>query len=173
MGQDMLSNRISQGFEKIIGIVCNILRYVGVGMLFVMMILGAADVIGRYLLNSPIPGVMEISEILLAGIVFFGWAYTQATRGHITVDLFFSRIPHRGQTMFQLIHSIVGLILFALIAWQATRKAVVYWKVNMLVDVIRVPMAPFQMFVSVGAFFLCLVFIAQILQSLSEMRKEG
>src|SRR4030066_331803 len=100
----MLTNRISQRLEKSIGIVCNILRYVGVGMLFVLMMLGAADVVGRYLFNSPIQGTMEVSELLLAGIVFFGWAYTQAARGHITVDLFFSRIPSRGQAILKIIH---------------------------------------------------------------------
>lgn len=142
-------------------------------MLFVLMVLGAADVVGRYLFNSPIQGAMEISELLLAGIVFFGWPYTQATRGHITVDLFISRIPPRGQAIVYIIHSIMGLVLFALVAWQAAKIAIVHWKANMLVDVIRVPQAPFQMFVSVGAFFLCLVFIAQILQLFSEMRKGG
>lgn len=151
----------------------NILKHVSAWMLFVLMVLGSADVIGRYIFNSPIQGVMEISEILLAGMVFLGWPYTQAVKAHITVELLTSHFPPRGQAIANIIHPIAGLVLFALVMWQAIQQTIVYWKSNTLIDVIMVPLAPFHIFVSVGAFFLCLVFIVQILQSFSEMRKGG
>ncbi len=142
-------------------------------MLAVLMLLGAFDVIGRYVFNRPITGAFEISEVLLAGVLFFGWAYTQATRGHIRVNILVRRFSARGQALTDLINSVLGLVLFSVITWQAALIAIAYWETNRIIDVIMVPLAPFRMFVSVGAFFLCLEFIVQILQSLSEMRKEA
>lgn len=94
-------------------------------MLFVLMALGAADVVGRYVFNRPILGTMEISEVLLAGVLFFGWAYTQATRGHIRVNLLLPRFSPRVQAMTDTINSILGLVLFSLIGWQAAQIAII------------------------------------------------
>ena len=168
-----MTSRISQRFEKSINIADNILRYIGVGMLFVLMALGAGDVMGRYVFNRPILGTMEISEALLAGVLFFGWAYTQATRGHVRVNLLLPRFSPRARSITDIVNLSLGLVLFGLIGWQAAKIAIVYWKANRLIDVIMVPLAPFQMFVSVGALFLCLEFIVQMLQSVTEMRKGG
>ena len=39
-----------------------------------LMILVIADVCGRYFLKSPVPGTLEISQMLLAAVVFFSIA---------------------------------------------------------------------------------------------------
>ena len=71
------------------------LGMISVFALGALMFLGAIDVIGRYVFNYPIMGALEISQILLAALVFFGLAYTQMGRKHITVGLAYAKLPPR------------------------------------------------------------------------------
>ena len=78
--------------------------YISTGLLLVMLLLGTADVLGRYLFNNPITGTQEIFEILLPGIVLLGWAYAQRFKSHVTVDIIYNRFSPR-------LKAIVGLSL--------------------------------------------------------------
>lgn len=142
------------------------------GMLVVLMFLGASDVIGRYFFNKPIEGTREISEILLAGVVFFGWAYTLSVGGHVRLDTFVSRLRPRGQAIIGFVTSFIALFVFSLMAWQAAERAIASWKGHVLITVLFIPVFPFQFFVTVGALVLCLELIIQMLHSFTDMKKK-
>src|SRR5574338_449932 len=60
--------------------------------LFAMMVLTVVDVIGRYILNAPLHGAYELTEVLLA-LVVFGAAPLVTRRGtHVTTSLFDDRM---------------------------------------------------------------------------------
>ncbi len=143
-------------FSKIVSNITNILRTVSTGMLVMLMALGAADVIGRYLLNKPIKGVYGLSEILLVGIVFFAWPYTQSVGGNVKVETFFYGFSHRVQSSVGSLISIIGIVIFGLMAWQSAIKAIDSWEMGEIVDVVRIPVYPFQFFVTIGVTALCL-----------------
>jgi TRAP-type C4-dicarboxylate transport system permease small subunit len=137
------------------------------------MLLGAVDVIGRYFFNAPLTGGKEVSEVLLAGVVFFSLAYTQQEKAHINVTLVYTRFPKKMRTIVGILNSIIALVLFSLITWQSIKWAIVYWNANKLIDVIFIPIAPFQLFVSLGAFTICLIIIVQLVQYATELGKES
>lgn len=161
------TRRLEKGVENATNILC----YVGMGMLVVLMLLGAGDVIGRYFFNKPITGTREISEILLAGVVFFGWSYTQLQRGHVSVGTFVARLRPRARAIIASITSLIALIIFGLMAWQAAERAIATWKGGRLINTIFIPVAPFQLFVSVGAVVLCLVLAIQTAHFITQARK--
>ena len=70
---------------------------ISMGILSVVMFLGAADVIGRYSLDVPIKGAYEFSQAMLAAVILFSWAYVQSKKGHVSIDLLVVRLPHRVQ----------------------------------------------------------------------------
>src|SRR4030042_3383585 len=120
-------------------------------------LLGSADVIGRYLLNKPISGTFEITEILLAGIVFFGFAYTQRVKGHVAINLVYSRFPNKLKVIVGLLNSIVLICIFVLILWQGIVTAISQWQQHREISNLGLPHFPFQLFVPVGALAMCLV----------------
>lgn len=142
-------------------------------MLLGMMFLGACDVIGRYVFNSPISGTIEISMILMGGMVFLAWAHTQANRAHVTVDIFFILFPPRLQAVLSFVMMFLSLILFALIAWQSAAIAISDWQGGRLVRIILIPIAPFKLLVSLGALFICLEYIIQMIRLIPEILKKG
>jgi TRAP-type C4-dicarboxylate transport system permease small subunit len=142
-------------------------------ILFLLMALGASQVIARYVFNRPIAAVLELSQIMQAMMVFLAWAYTTAERSHVRVELFTRRFSPRLQAILELVIAIVGVVLFSLIAWQAAEKAAFYWETNMEVDVLFIPLAPFQLFLSIGAVLLCLELIAQMIELIPRMKGES
>jgi len=59
---------------------------VGAWSLVFLMLLTAADVVGRDLLGHPVPGTVELSQYLLAVFILSGLAYTQQIKGHVNVS---------------------------------------------------------------------------------------
>lgn len=87
-------------------------------MLSAMVLLTFTDVIGRRLFNTPVFGANDITEHLMAIIVFSGLPLLTLQRGHLSIDLLDTwllkpgfRWWHKGVDM--LIAAVLGLI-----AWQ-------------------------------------------------------
>ena len=69
-----------KSFSDKLGRISSILAYVGACSLFGIMCLTTADVGGRYLFNSPILGVFELTEFMILILIFSFLAYTQSKR---------------------------------------------------------------------------------------------
>jgi TRAP-type C4-dicarboxylate transport system permease small subunit len=157
--------------EKGVHFAENILVGIG-GMVFLaLMFLGASDVSGRYLINNPIRGTMEISGIMMGGIVLLSWAYTQRKKAHITVDLFISRYPPRMRAVVNFVTLFLSLILFIIITKQSTGIVIKCWQEHRVIPTLEIPTAPFHAFVPIGAALLCIEFIIQMLHLIPEIRK--
>lgn len=161
-----------QPAEKGVRNISNILNAIGVGMLLILMLQGAADVIGRYLFNRPIIGTVERGQVLLALMVFLSWGYTQIVKGHVRIEFFIIRFPLRVQLITNLITTLLSLVFFGLIVWQSTILALEYFELGQLVYVIHWPVAPFALFAPIGALVLCIVLAMEMVQLLQQMKGE-
>jgi TRAP-type C4-dicarboxylate transport system permease small subunit len=55
--------------------------------LVALALLTLADVVGRYLLNYSIIGAVEVTEMLMVGVIFAGIVLATVAREHVAVDL--------------------------------------------------------------------------------------
>lgn len=74
--------------EKALPPILRLLEVLCALLIFSMMILTFADVVGRYLFTAPIFGAAEMIQFLLAMTIFAGLSLVNAHDDHITVDLF-------------------------------------------------------------------------------------
>lgn len=87
-------------------------------MLSAMVALTFTDVVGRRLFNTPVFGANDITEHLMAVIIFAGLPLLTARRGHLSIDLL---DPWLLQPRWRLWHKAVDLLIAAvlgLIAWE-------------------------------------------------------
>ncbi len=166
-----MPGKIDHSFEKWSRKITHALCYISMGALLGLMFLGAADVIARYLFNMPIKIAYGMSEGMLVVIVFLGWAYTLSVGGHVRVDTFVSRLPLKAQATMGVITSFVALVIFSLMTWRSALKAIASSKGYEVIDVINIPVYPFQLLVSVGCFVLCLELIIQMFHFMATFRK--
>jgi TRAP-type C4-dicarboxylate transport system permease small subunit len=166
-----MSVKTSELLERGIRRITNTLAVIGGVMLCLMMMLGAADVLGRYFFNRPITGSMEISSIMMACAALFGLAYALVKGSHVNVEMVVSCFRPRTQAVLAFICTVLALVFFVLVTWQSAAAAVSEWSSGRMIDVIFVPLAPLYLLVTVGTFILSLELILQMLHLLAKIRK--
>lgn len=95
-----------------------LLQLVAALLLLVMMTVTFVDVIGRYVFNSPLPGAFELTEVLLALVVFVGLPIVTARREHVTVDLVTGRLPGAVRRGFARLALTVTAGVLGLLSWR-------------------------------------------------------
>ena len=145
--------------------------YISTCLLLVMLFLGTADVLGRYLFNKPLSGTQEIFEILLPGVVLLGWAYAQRFKSHVTVDILYARFSPRLKAIVSLFITCLAIVISLIIAWQGLLLSVSYFQMGRLIRNINVPIYIPRLLVPVGAFTLFLVSVIDLYNYIKEIKK--
>jgi TRAP-type C4-dicarboxylate transport system permease small subunit len=117
-------------------------------LLFGMMVLTFFDVVGRYLLNRPIRGAFELTELALLVLIFAGLPLVSHADEHVTMDFIDRILPPRmvlGWVRFM--HGVCAAIMFFL-AWQVWLKAGKISAYGDTTDVLRVLVGPFVYFMT-------------------------
>lgn len=76
------------------------------------------DVIGRYLLNRPFGGAYELTQMLLAALVFVALPLTTADGSHVEVDLALHLFPRPVQRLLGRLAGIVSGLALAYFTWR-------------------------------------------------------
>jgi TRAP-type C4-dicarboxylate transport system permease small subunit len=95
-------------------------------ILFVMLFVGA-EVVMRYAFNSPIPGHLEGSELLVPVIVFLAFSYTQATNGHVGMDLVVESLSPQGRRRANIVTLLASIFVCSVIAWFSFKSTYQLW----------------------------------------------
>jgi TRAP-type C4-dicarboxylate transport system permease small subunit len=164
--------KIAMPIEKGIRKIEIVFLFIGVGMLLIMMFLGAGDVLGRYLFNKPIKGALEVSQLMMAGVALLCWGYTQAMKGHISIEILLMRYPARVKSIINFFSLILTIVVFSLITWQSTLITIETLRQHRMLENLPFPLFPFKFLVPVGAFVLCLESTIQVFHFIFKVKRE-
>lgn len=95
-------------------------------ILFVMSFVGA-EVVMRYVFNAPIPGHLEGSELLVPAIVFLALSYTQATHGHVGMDLVLDVLSPVARRNAMIGTLLLSIFVCAVLAYFSFKNAYQLW----------------------------------------------
>jgi len=166
--------KIARALETGLGRAEKVLLLIAVGMLWVMVFWGTSHTVARYLFASPIRGTGEASQLLMAGVALLCLGYVQSVKSHISVNILVARYPARVQAIISLVGLLLTIVVFALIAWQSTLKAVqILEQGRMLYNFPTIPAWPFRLMVPFGASILCLESIIQGVHLFPEIKRGG
>ncbi len=126
-------------------------------LLLALMAVTGVDVIGRYLLNTPLSGAFEMTELLLGALVFVALPLVSRAGAHVEVDLLVELLPRPVTRVLGLFAALVSAAVLAFFAWQLVRLGL-----GQLADGSRsvslgVPFAPFA-FLGAAACMLAALF---------------
>jgi len=117
-------------------------------LLFGMMLLTFADVVARYLLNRPIRGGFEITELALLVLIFAGLPLVSHADEHVTMDFIDRLLPRRLVGLWiRALHAASAAIMFFL-SWQVWIKATRIASYGDTTDVLRITIGPFVYFMA-------------------------
>ena len=151
-------DRVLKQADTMLNLIC-------VSLIMVLMFFAASEIIGRYFFNSPIPGHIEIVELIMVGVVFLGLAYTQLQNGHIRMQLlqkkiFRGRFYHIAEALILLF----SLVVFAMITRSSFIAALDAYEFGDITSYINWPTWPSKMCIPLGSFLLCLRLSMQFVQ---------
>jgi TRAP-type transport system small permease protein len=167
----MVINTVMGKIEKVIYLISRGIRILSISMLFIMMLFVTSDVIGRYILNKPIKGDIEIQELMMVVIVFAAMGYATTLKQHVVVELLTSRLKGRSLAVINSIGLFLGLAILALIVW---RTGIYGLKELMSPDgqytgMLKIPIAPFILIADIGLILMALVFLCQLFQEMNSV----
>jgi TRAP-type C4-dicarboxylate transport system permease small subunit len=96
-------------------------------ILFVMCFVGA-EVLMRYAFDAPIPGHLEGSELLGPMIVFLAVSYTQATHGHVGMDLVLDALAPGNRRWAEIATLLISIFVCAVLAYFSAKNALQLWR---------------------------------------------
>lgn len=131
-----LATRARRGLRLATAVLCGALLIALTGVTVV-------DVIGRYLLSSPLPGASEYTEILLMSIVFMGLPAVCLDDGHIAVDILSSKLKGLADAFQTVAARLIVAGVLAIVSWQLWAHAAQLASYNEVTVYLRAPLAPF------------------------------
>ncbi len=130
-----------QGIQQAVGLLLIVLLSSIVALTF-------TDVIGRRLFNTPVFGANDITEHLMALIIFSGLPLLTARRGHLSIDLFDHWLL---QPRWRFWHKAVDVLIAAVLgltAWQYFLSIQEARDINEISPALTIPRAWMYSFIS-------------------------
>lgn len=131
--------------------------------LAVIAVVTFCDVIGRYVFNRPFTFTVELTEIAMAVVVYFGVGLVTHEDAHISADVVTLRLSPRLRALFALVTNLLALGFLALVAWRLWRHAGALFATGDTTQVWRLPLWPIAGAVAFGSLFLLTGVLLQLI----------
>lgn len=140
-------------------------------LLFLMMGITTVDVLLRKLTNHSILGAVEITEMMMIGVVFSALARCEFTDGHIRIDFILKNAPPRIRSALDAGTQFLSCILFGAMTWAIFRYARDLRKWHEVTVDLGFPLHLLVFGAGLGCGLLALVLLLKSLVALAYMRK--
>jgi TRAP-type C4-dicarboxylate transport system permease small subunit len=145
------------------------LNRMSAGMLFAMMLLTLADVVLRKVFSRGILGTLELTEFMMAGVIFLALAQTERLDRNVHMDLVMRRFGPRTRSLASMITRMICFLFCAVI----TASTLIYARAigtsgEVSLD-LWIPKYPFIYAVAAGWACLGLVFLKKCLAAFREV----
>ena len=145
------------GVDAVLGIAASAL------LMFLMMIT-FVDVVARYLLNRPIRGAFEITELLLLVLIFAGLPLVSHADEHVTMDFIDRILPDwAAKAWVRVMHGVSAALMFFL-TWQIWLKAGKIAGYGDTTDTLHILVGPFVYFMAAMIALTALIHFYKIFQ---------
>lgn len=131
-------------------------------VLFLMMMITAVDVVGRYVFNAPLNGGFEITEMLLAALIYCGLPLVSQRREHIVIDTFDPLMSPRVKRALDMLAEIVCSLILGGIGYLIFRRAARVAEYGDTTNVLKLPLAPVAYLMGTMIIVACLIHLSLI-----------
>ena len=114
-------NSVLLAIDRSLGRLENLFNDIGGVFIFALMWLTMAEVLGRRLFNSPVPGAIDYIEVGMAVFAFMGAAYCQRQGGHVRMDLLVVNLKGRLLWLVEAFAIFVAVVYVGIIVWASAQ----------------------------------------------------
>ena len=136
--------------------------------LVALALLTLADVLGRYVFNVSVVGAVELTEMLMVGVIFTGIVLTTAKREHVAVDLLTVGLGPRGRRVQQAASHLLAIVISLLLGTVTWSQGLSALESHDRTTMVGLPLAPMIFFMSVMLFLNAIVQAQQLRADLTQ-----
>jgi TRAP-type C4-dicarboxylate transport system permease small subunit len=136
----------------------------GVSSVFVIFValITFVDVVGRYF-RFPLPGTLELSQLMLVCMIYLTLAHTQAQKGHIFLD-FSIPLPQGVKVVVDILLTLLSLFVMSVFTWKSVPFILDAFRSNEWSDYHHMPIFIFKISLFIGGLTFCLQLIIDIIE---------
>jgi len=153
-------------FERILGKVASPMAVIAIGCFLIIMVIVTLNVITR-VFNVPIPGVYELTALIMMGGGALALAYAALHRSNVEIEMVKERLPKKAQKVLKIFSWILSTLLWAVVCWQSIR-ILVQKGFSEHTEVIRAPYGPSRIIYTLGLAFLAIICAYNIVKTTKE-----
>ncbi len=110
--------------------------------LLALMLITFVDVVGRYFFDAPLVFTVEVIELGMGLMIFFGLALTTLKGGHIAVDLISGFVPRFVRLWLVSFSTLITVAFIGLMSWRLWDRALNFWDDGLATQILFLPVAP-------------------------------
>jgi C4-dicarboxylate transporter, DctQ subunit len=129
---------------------CEIVEKVAALLLGAVTILIVMSTIGRYGFSYPIPDAFDLSRLLIAACIMWGFASVGYRGGHIMVDMFAEMMPARIRRYVDIFSWSVLLLFVVLMTWKIFERVLSAMRSNEATFDLRILVWPILLLIWIG-----------------------
>ena len=128
------------------------------------------DVVARYFFNSPFSFTVEITELAMGILVYFGVGLTTHDNDHVSVDFVTLRLPNSVRAVIALITNALALAFLVLLVWRLWDRAAVLFDKNDMTPILFLPLWPFAYLMALGSVFLLTGVLVHLINAVRQLK---
>jgi TRAP-type mannitol/chloroaromatic compound transport system permease small subunit len=126
-------------------------------LVFVIMVITAADVTARYVFNHPLVWGWLLNRLLFGVFILFAGVYTLYKGEHIRIEIIYDHLPPRIKSIARWLALVAVLSFMGVLVWQSSWMG---WNSLMMKEkaagAFRIPLYPFKLLIPIVAFLFLL-----------------
>jgi TRAP-type C4-dicarboxylate transport system permease small subunit len=158
-----MSGRLTATLARANGRATLFLARIAAAALAVIALATFCDVIGRYFFHAPFSFTVELTEMGMAVLVYFGIGLVTHENGHISADFLISRLPPKFGALLAIVTNLLALGFVGLIIWTLWMHAAYLFEKGDLTQNWRMPLWPVAFTVAFGSLFLLTGVLLQLI----------
>jgi TRAP-type transport system small permease protein len=162
------AGKIAGGLEKIMGPVSAWGAYIGAAILGMLVLMLIYSIIARRVINVPLKGSMEMTELALGVITFFTLAFDSLKGESMVVELITERFPRRCQDIIGAIIRLLSTGILGILCWQLIVQGMRLYGYHQTTTLLSIPVYPFLYIAAFGTFLLAVIYLMHFLYSLDK-----
>ncbi len=127
-----------------------------------LMFLGVAQVLGRKLLNMPVPGYVDLVEFAMVVFAFLAISYCQKLGGHVRMELIIGRFHGRMLWFLEIIGMLIAVFIIAVLMYYSFKHFQRAWKIGDSSIDLELPIWPSKLIVPFAFAMLLVRFTIQL-----------
>ena len=154
--------------EQIINSVNRIANWVACFAIAAMVAFVFYDVIARAS-GHPVSGSNDVVQALSVVAVAFAMGYTQVLKRHPSVSFLTEKLSPRPQAVIAAVTSLLGIFIFALLAWQSMVFAERIHANNEQTMTLGIPLYPLIYCIAFGSMLMCLAIAMDFVGNINKL----